>query len=66
MDLPEAGHGGRQLEVSTETLEARPVGQPFRDQAQELFHRLITRVAEVEPATLAAFPARHVDTHRDT
>jgi hypothetical protein len=64
VDVPEARDGRRQLEVSAEALEARPVRQPFGDQAEKLLDRLITRVPEVEPPALAALAARHVDAHR--
>ena len=64
MDLPEAGEGRRQLEVSAEALEARLVAESLADQVDELGDRLGAGIAELEAATVATLAAAHVDVQR--
>src|SRR5262249_5339175 len=65
VDLPEARHRGRQLEVAAEALEARLVREALAHSMEELVERRGTRIAELEAATLPAFLAAHVYAHRE-
>src|SRR5581483_10857221 len=63
VDVPEAGHRRRQLQVAAEALEARPVGELLHDQVDELRERPLSRVSDLEPAAATALLAAHVDAH---
>src|SRR5204863_1032254 len=64
VDLPEAGQGRGQLQVTAEAFEARLVCEPLLHAMDELVDRRVARVAQLEAAALPALLAAHVDAHR--
>src|SRR5438477_11358927 len=64
VDLPEAGQGRGQLQVTAEAFEARLVCEPLLHAMDELVDRRVARVAQLEAAALSALLAAHVDAHR--
>src|SRR5437899_8854487 len=63
VDLPEAGQGRGQLQVTAEAFEARLVCEPLLHAMDELVDRRVAGVAQLEAAALPALPAAHVDAH---
>lgn len=64
MNLPEAGQGGRELQMSPEALEAGSMRESLYEQMLELGQRAVPGVADVQPAPHAALAAGHVDVQR--
>src|SRR5207253_4394717 len=64
VDLPEAGQGRGQLQVTAEAFEARLVCEPLLHAMDELVDRRVAGVAQLEAAALPALLAAHVYAHR--
>src|SRR5262245_24425540 len=63
VDVPEAGDGGRELEVAAEAFEARLMREALLHEVEEVRDLPAARIAEFEAAPLAALAARDVDPH---
>src|SRR5207244_4680775 len=57
VNLPKAGQGGRELQMSPEALEAGSMRESLYEQMLELGQRAVPGVADVQPAPHAALAA---------
>ena len=64
MNVPEAGQGGYELQVSAEAFEARLMREPLDEEMLELRERAVPRFADLQAAALAALAAGHIDAQR--